>query len=617
MLPDAKQALIDGINSYLAAYDFIIHETDPQEDDLVKFNAGDIPDIINTKLREILANLDGSSPSYTVRSDDIFYDDPVQANKEPFIKTAVNLRDFFDNPKQFRYLLPHFNNKNIPARSSTPDPTFGGLFPNMTQEELNGIYSLGSFLEQPYVLWDDTKVSITLNWEKDNYHDFVSYKIFRSTEEDVNEASENIYESAKRAKVSFMDNNLDAKRRIYYYRLYTYYADGDKIASPIRRVITKYYVNGATSGKEDGSPEYPYKSISAATKLLKRGGKVCIAGGTYEEQTPPYSGLQILDSTGITLEGGYEASTWTRSIKANSTIIKSRNAFGSGAVVLRYCNNITLNGLIFEGSPNGVFMHYSKIIKIKNCIFINSSYAGINLLNSTADIDNCTASYNVYGVYACYSGFSITNSKILKNSWLGLQIVEIQSKSQIKNCVIANNGSRGIQLIGPYTNITVQNNFIQRHSTAGIECQGDASPQIINNTIMYSKIGLLWTDGIAHDSKPTVKNNIILLNEYGIEFRAPAVPIINYNDVWNNSMANYSGCKAGNQDISAKPIFVRGPQGAYYLSQINAGQTVNSPCVDAGSTTASSLGLDSRTTNTSSIPDTGKVDMGYHYRPRP
>jgi hypothetical protein len=238
-------------------------------------------------------------------------------------------------------------------------------------------------------------------------------------------------------------------------------------------------------------------------------------------------------------------------------------------------------------------------------------------LNSTADIDNCTASYNVYGVYACYSGFSITNSKILKNSWLGLQIVEIQSKSQIKNCVIANNGSRGIQLIGPYTNITVQNNFIQRHSTAGIECQGDASPQIINNTIMYSKIGLLWTDGIAHDSKPTVKNNIILLNEYGIEFRAPAVPIINYNDVWNNSMANYSGCKAGNQDISAKPIFVRGPQGAYYLSQINAGQTVNSPCVDAGSTTASSLGLDSRTTNTSSIPDTGKVDMGYHYRPRP
>ncbi len=38
---------------------------------------------------------------------------------------------------------------------------------------------------------------------------------------------------------------------------------------------------------------------------------------------------------------------------------------------------------------------------------------------------------------------------------------------------------------------------------------------------------------------------------------------------------------AGNIDLD--PLFVSGPDGDYYLSQIAAGQAVDSPCVDAGS----------------------------------
>ena len=58
---------------------------------------------------------------------------------------------------------------------------------------------------------------------------------------------------------------------------------------------------------------------------------------------------------------------------------------------------------------------------------------------------------------------------------------------------------------------------------------------------------------------------------------------------------------------------MKGPLGEYYLSCRAAGQTADSPCIDAGSDTAKSLGLDKSTTRTDHVPDAGTVDMGYHY----
>jgi len=58
---------------------------------------------------------------------------------------------------------------------------------------------------------------------------------------------------------------------------------------------------------------------------------------------------------------------------------------------------------------------------------------------------------------------------------------------------------------------------------------------------------------------------------------------------------------------------VEGPLGHYYLSQTEAGQLQNSPCVDTGSEDASELGLTRYTTRTDEVVDKGFVDMGYHY----
>jgi hypothetical protein len=56
-------------------------------------------------------------------------------------------------------------------------------------------------------------------------------------------------------------------------------------------------------------------------------------------------------------------------------------------------------------------------------------------------------------------------------------------------------------------------------------------------------------------------------------------------------------------------LFVDG----YLLSQTEAGQEEDSPCVDAGSDLAINLGLNRYTTRTDRIFDKGIVDMGYHY----
>jgi len=81
------------------------------------------------------------------------------------------------------------------------------------------------------------------------------------------------------------------------------------------------------------------------------------------------------------------------------------------------------------------------------------------------------------------------------------------------------------------------------------------------------------------------------------------------------SIVNYTciqgltGALGGIGNIDDDPLFVTGPLGDYYLSHV--GQ--DSPCIDVGSDTAVNLGLAARTTRTDELPDTGIVDMGYHY----
>ena len=84
------------------------------------------------------------------------------------------------------------------------------------------------------------------------------------------------------------------------------------------------------------------------------------------------------------------------------------------------------------------------------------------------------------------------------------------------------------------------------------------------------------------------------------------------------SFSDVSGGFEGDGNFSADPFFAIGPWDDYswddfYLMHKEAGQEADSPCIDKGNDTAQNLGLDSRTTRTDNIPDSGTVDLGFHY----
>ena len=89
------------------------------------------------------------------------------------------------------------------------------------------------------------------------------------------------------------------------------------------------------------------------------------------------------------------------------------------------------------------------------------------------------------------------------------------------------------------------------------------------------------------------------------------------NTVGVNSTSDISW---GSGILNSAPIFATGTDGSYYLSQTGAGQSQDSPAVDAGyDTSANTCGpiigycLDQMHTRTDQVIDTGTVDLGYHY----
>jgi len=120
--------------------------------------------------------------------------------------------------------------------------------------------------------------------------------------------------------------------------------------------------------------------------------------------------------------------------------------------------------------------------------------------------------------------------------------------------------------------------------------------------------------GIHNSSSKTTITNCIFWGNYGDSGTTQAAQITGSGITINYScVQGWSGSFGGTGNIGDNPLFVTGPLGDYYLGQIAAGQSADSPCVGTGSDTAVNLGLNFDTTRTDQVPDEGIVDMGYHY----
>jgi len=263
---------------------------------------------------------------------------------------------------------------------------------------------------------------------------------------------------------------------------------------------------------------------------------------------------------------------------AGSTIYVHAGTYPITTKIIINKDNITLIG---DGASSTILQGNNK-----------SDYIIQVVLANNVSISGFTFTQGSSGIYANLNnhGVDMNNGKIFnnifENNYNGIQVAGHDetdlSKYEIFNNLIVSNGT-GINLFN-FDASTVSNNTIVSNTNYGIMIQNKNVSNIKNNIVVSNVTGILCNN---NDSTPT----------------------LTYNNVWNNT-TNYSfipaGLTPGTGSISKDPLFATGRLGTYYLS-------TSSPCVDSGSTSAASLGLDKMTTRTDEQWDTGTVDMGYHY----
>lgn len=165
----------------------------------------------------------------------------------------------------------------------------------------------------------------------------------------------------------------------------------------------------------------------------------------------------------------------------------------------------------------------------------------------------------------------------------------------------------------------LDNNLIRNNRTLDASAAERSALALVNATATLRANTIVGNDGVGLNlsatTAVTVTENIVVANLAGIAATSRVQATLAFNNLWGNTGGNCRGLPCGTTDLSLDPLFATGPYGPYYLSQVAAGQAVNSPLVDAGGRTAADLGLDDLTTRTDGVPDRGQADVGVHYPP--
>jgi len=390
------------------------------------------------------------------------------------------------------------------------------------------------------------------------------------------------------------------------------------------------------SARYRGGAIYCYNSSPTITNNVITGNSAgfwydedwygCYGGGIYSEESSPTITKNVISDNTAGLGGAILCSGGSPIITGNTIAGNSAgSAFGE-----------------FAGEGGGIKCSGGSPIITGNTIADNCADWGGGIECRTwglAAISGNTISDNSAdscggGIYCSGSLWHISDNRIIGNS-AGYDGGGIYcdggswtegSWLTMDNNTITDNSAQdhgGAIYCGDNSSPTISNSTISRNSAGeggGICCYDHSSPTITNNTISDNAAdsygGGLYCRWYG---SPAVKSNTITGNSAdaggGIYCAAISLPTIVDCILWANG-DDLEGCSAtycciedldeGEGNIHDDPMFVPGPLGCYYLDP-------QSPCIDAGSGSAEEAGLSDRTTQADGTPDTGQVDMGYHY----
>jgi len=306
---------------------------------------------------------------------------------------------------------------------------------------------------------------------------------------------------------------------------------------------------------------------------------------------------------------------------SNNIITRNYARFGSGISCLAFSDAVIVNNQIirndahFGGGGRLAVRDNSAPLIADNVIALNTSEihgGGIYVFGTSAP----TITRNLLSENSCKSkGAAITCNN---NA----------NASITHNRIVGNNAKRtggGICCLDA-SSPTIENNTIVDNSAAdggGLACEDFSSPAVSGCTLAHNTAGddggglrlfencsVTVTDSILWGNLATNGAQIIVDGDA----QNPSVLTISYSDVEGGELevTVAAGCTLswGAGMIENDPLFVTGPHGDHYLSQIAAGQIEDSPCLDAADPLSPMV---TGTTRIDRVQDGGSTDMGFHY----
>jgi hypothetical protein len=253
-------------------------------------------------------------------------------------------------------------------------------------------------------------------------------------------------------------------------------------------------------------------------------------------------------------------------------------------------SNTTSTGGTY-GYGGGLYMWGGDAIICSNLIMSNTgsrdgggmriNYASPHLFDN--EIKFNVAGRNGGGLYLDASSALIENNLILGNrtgpDWHGGAIwVDQGSPTIVANRVYSNSSFDAVLGLGTSDYFTVANNFIAHNDGGGIRLW-ELTPYglIANNTLAFNTGDDGGIDLHYPNITPTVVNNIVVSNSFGIKAHSDASGNLDYNDVWGND-TDYDmpgALDPGAHSIQADPLFLDPLALDFHIP-------VDSPAVNAG-----------------------------------
>ena len=347
-----------------------------------------------------------------------------------------------------------------------------------------------------------------------------------------------------------------------------------------------YYVSPKGSDTNDGSAGSPWKTLHHALSQINAGGSgtyvLYVALGTYGVSGGELDEALVLSQSNVFIIGqkgsgpiidGTGTQNWSKGIEITGSNVVLQNLYVTG---------------FSDTDEEGISVMRGTANEIRFCTAHGNNF-GIRVSNATSTIiRDCDIYGNTtHGIdIVSSSGTTVVQNQVHDNPHYGIRT---ESNSKISRNLIYDN-TYGIYVeavTGNTASPTIKNNVIYEVASGAMSCgiyslakyysstsTSVASPEIYHNTIDGGSIsGIYMEKDTDTTSDPVIKYNIITnFGQYGIQNKetAPADPSIEYNDVWNNSVANYSGIEViSDTNISEDPLY-----GSYSLQAA-------SPCINA------------------------------------